>query len=52
MCSLANEDDSSQRSHEKSENEILRDAVFTWFLQKKSIQLMSVLILCEKVFDF
>lgn len=34
-CLLENEDGSSQRSHKKTQNEILEDAVFTWSLIKK-----------------
>nr|XP_032523988.1 jerky protein-like [Danaus plexippus plexippus] len=51
---LEKEDGSSQRKvMKKPKNEILENAVFTWFLQKRACgQRISGPLLCEKALDF
>ncbi|XP_050338865.1 jerky protein homolog-like [Bactrocera neohumeralis] len=53
-CALEKEDGSSQRKvMKKSQNEILENAVYTWFLQKRACgQPISGPLLCEKALDF
>lgn len=53
-CALEKEDGSTQRkAMKKSQNEILENAVFTWFLQKRACgQPISGPLLCEKALDF
>lgn len=53
-CALEKQDGISQcKVMKKSQNEILENAVFTWFLQKRACgQPISEPLLCEKALDF